>query len=88
MGDSLIAFRIPVRIDIIVILEIFSTSDELLPQFQSMLNPIPKDIDWPIVRSAFLAVHDMHCNVQLRLILIILDYFYDLSLGNVSILYA
>lgn len=45
MGDSLIAFRIPVRIDIIVILEIFSTSDELLPQFQSMLNPIPKDID-------------------------------------------
>ena len=53
-----------------------------------MLKPIPKDIQVPKVRPAFLSVNNMHLNLQLRLINTIRATFNYLSLIDIPILYG
>lgn len=86
VSHGLVALGVPVRVNILGVPEILANSDKILPQLQSMLVPVSKDIECPSVGPALLPVDHPHPHYQLRFIGIILDNLDNLGLGYVLIL--
>ena len=57
--DCLVCFGVPVGVSFFGPFEVFAFSDKLVPHFEGVLEPVPKNIQRPIVRSPFFVVDDM-----------------------------
>lgn len=80
VGNSLVAFWIPVGVNLIFDLKVFADPDELFPEFKGVFDSVLEDVNRPIVRAPFLAIHDMDSDVEFGLVGVILDNFDDFAL--------
>jgi hypothetical protein len=77
---------VPIGILVFRILEVLAVFDVVIKILQRMLESILEDTCIPVVRSAFISIDDMHEYSQFGFVGIVLDNFYNFSLGDVLIL--
>ena len=84
--DSLMTLGVPVGIPLLLDLEVLALAYKLVPHLQGMLEPIPKNIDRPVVGPPLIPVDHMHGDLQLGLVHAILASLYNLSIADKPIL--